>query len=70
MAAEGSRVEHSSPALDSRTVGYMEALHGLCITCHEEAQKAMEVPNENLSRCAYCHQSLPDLTDTVWEAQR
>jgi Ni/Fe-hydrogenase subunit HybB-like protein len=70
MVAEGSRVEHSTPVMDSRTLGYMDAVHGLCIACHQEEQKTMEIPNENLSRCTYCHQSLPDLTDRVWDLQR
>jgi hypothetical protein len=70
MSVEGSRIKPSTPAMDSRTVGYMGALHGLCIACHQEAQKSMETPNEDLSRCVFCHRSLPDLTDAVWEPQR
>jgi len=67
MIADGSRIEPSAPTMDSRTVGYMDAVHGLCITCHEEEQKAMPEPNENLSRCQHCHRALPDLDDEVWE---
>jgi hypothetical protein len=36
--------------------GYMAAMHGLCVTCHEQTLK--ETPEsfpENLTRCAGCH---------------
>ncbi len=70
MVNEGSRVEHSSPRIDPLTVGYMDALHGLCIDCHEEVQESMEEPTEELSRCAHCHRALPDLADEAWRRQR
>lgn len=36
--------------------GYMDAMHGLCVTCHEEelADASGEHP-EDLARCATCH---------------
>lgn len=67
MVQQGARVAINSPLLNSKTVGYMDAVHGLCITCHKEVQQAMSEPNENLSRCAHCHQSLPDISDKAWE---
>jgi hypothetical protein len=70
MIAEGSRIEATSPHMDPVTVGYMDALHGLCITCHKEVQESMAEPNENLSRCMHCHRSLPDLADEAWERYR
>ena len=68
MVAIGSRVKASSPRIDSRAVGYMNAVHGLCIKCHEEVQESLSPPNENFSRCANCHRSLPDLSDEIWES--
>jgi hypothetical protein len=67
MAQHGARVAISSPTMNSKTVGYMDAAHGLCISCHKEVQNAMTVPNENISRCVHCHQSLPDTYDKAWE---
>jgi Ni/Fe-hydrogenase subunit HybB-like protein len=70
MVAPGSRVPVDSLGIDSRTVGYMDAMHGLCIKCHEESQQSMTTPNEELSRCNHCHQSFPEMTDVVWERLR
>jgi Ni/Fe-hydrogenase subunit HybB-like protein len=70
MVAPGSRVAVHSPRVASKTVGYMDAMHGLCINCHLEHQNSMEIPDEEFSRCGHCHQSLPALTDSVWEAMR
>lgn len=66
MIVEGSRIEATSPRIDPIAVGYMDALHKLCIDCHKEVQESMAEPNENLSRCTHCHRSLPDLTDEAW----
>ncbi len=70
MVTAGSRVTVSSPRINSRTVGYMDAVHGLCIGCHEEVQQSMVEPNDSLSRCTHCHQSLPDLTEEAWKHYR
>jgi Ni/Fe-hydrogenase subunit HybB-like protein len=70
MVAAGSRVKHSSPRIDSRAIGYMDAVHGLCVTCHREVLASSAEPNENLSQCTHCHQSLPDLTQAVWDRHR
>ncbi len=43
--------DHWEPA-----VGYMEAMHGLCVTCHErEVEEAPAEHPENLAECATCH---------------
>lgn len=70
MVAKGSRIKMKDKHLTSSTVGYMDAVHGLCINCHLEKQKSMAEPDENLSRCTHCHQTLPDLEAKVWESQR
>jgi Ni/Fe-hydrogenase subunit HybB-like protein len=68
MASEGARVKAGSPRINTVAVGYMDAVHTLCITCHKESQESMTDPDENLSRCTRCHQSLPDLEDEVWKS--
>jgi hypothetical protein len=36
--------------------GYMDAMHGLCITCHEQSlQEAPDRYSSDLDQCAYCH---------------
>jgi Ni/Fe-hydrogenase subunit HybB-like protein len=69
MVASGSRVEISSPRLDSRATGYMNAVHGLCIKCHQEVQETLTPPNEDFSRCTNCHRSLPELSDESWASR-
>jgi hypothetical protein len=37
-------------------VGYMDAMHGLCVTCHERnVQDSPERYSAELDECAYCH---------------
>lgn len=39
-----------------KAVGYMDAMHTLCVECHErEAMKAPAETPENLNRCMTCH---------------
>jgi Ni/Fe-hydrogenase subunit HybB-like protein len=79
MVATGSRVQLSGAGtntlasgpdgstFNSIAVGYIDAMHGLCINCHKEVQETLSPPNENFSRCTHCHQALPDLNDDEWK---
>ena len=49
MLVEGSFVEPEQAGLKGYAVGYKEAMHGLCVTCHEES-------DPDLADCAVCHQ--------------
>jgi len=69
MVSPGSRIEATSPVMRTEAVGYMDAMHVLCIKCHEEEQKTLPEPNENLSRCTTCHQSQPDFPNEIWESR-
>jgi hypothetical protein len=69
MLSKGALIEASTPVIKTEAVGYMSAMHGLCIKCHEEEQKTLPVPNENLSRCTNCHRPLPAMTDEVWKSR-
>jgi Ni/Fe-hydrogenase subunit HybB-like protein len=45
--------------MDGQAVGYMEAMHGLCITCHK--QKPAEEPQkyrQGFDDCANCHRDI------------
>jgi hypothetical protein len=66
MRPEGSRVSVTDPSKRYQASGYMDAMHGLCITCHEEMQLTLAEPNENFARCTNCHRALPPLEDEVW----
>jgi hypothetical protein len=52
------------------TVGYMDAVHGLCIGCHQETEQSTPEPDDRLSLCTHCHRSLPDLTEEAWKHYR
>ncbi len=67
MREGDSRVNITDPEKQYRASGYMTAMHELCITCHEERQPTLAVPNDDFSRCVHCHQGLPDLDDDVWK---
>lgn len=69
MVHEGSLVEVSSPRIDSNAAGYMDAVHGLCITCHKQYERAMFRQDEEMSRCAFCHRPLPDFGQDAWKEQ-
>jgi hypothetical protein len=44
------------PARWGEAVGYMDAMHSLCVECHErEALRAPEELSEDLNRCMTCH---------------
>lgn len=48
MLVEGSFVDPEEGGLKGYAVGYKEAMHGLCATCHEES-------DPDLADCAVCH---------------
>ena len=53
--AERAFVEAPDPRW-GEAVGYMDAMHALCVECHErEALKAPAQAPENLDRCMTCH---------------
>ena len=57
MLAKGSRIQPEK-TLTGIAPGFMDAMHGLCIDCHEETQKRK--PNEykaSFYQCANCHRT-------------
>jgi len=67
MRPASTRVQVTDPIKRDRPSGYMEAMHGLCITCHEEREATLEVEREGFAECSTCHGNLPDLGEAVWE---
>jgi hypothetical protein len=56
MVAEASRIQLPEEGMTGFAVGYMDAMHGLCIKCHEE--KVEQEPlsfRPEFSRCTSCH---------------
>jgi len=68
MRREGSRVQVVDSTRHYLAAGYMDAMHELCVTCHEERQPTLTIPNENFSRCTNCHQGLPSLRSDLWRS--
>lgn len=61
MVVEGSIIPPSPGGLKGYAPGYVEAMHGLCIRCHEEL--ATEQParfGEHFARCDVCHREFED----------
>jgi hypothetical protein len=40
--------------------GYMDAMHGLCVKCHEEEKGRLDPPDDDLDSCRRCHRHVPD----------
>jgi Ni/Fe-hydrogenase subunit HybB-like protein len=68
MRKENARVQVTDSARKYLAPGHMDVMHELCVTCHEERQPTLPVPNEHFSRCTNCHQGLPPLGSDEWRA--
>ena len=61
MVVSGSIVEPSPTGLQGFAPGYMEAMHGLCIGCHERlSAEDPERYGEEFGRCDVCHREFKD----------
>ncbi|MGD8453989.1 MAG: Ni/Fe-hydrogenase cytochrome b subunit [Phycisphaerae bacterium] len=61
MVVEGSVVPTTEAGLTGFAPGYMEAMHGLCITCHEQmAHEQPDVYGVEFWRCDFCHREFQD----------
>jgi len=59
MVVEGSRVQPPKEGLKGFAPGYMDAMHELCVTCHQEQAKAEpEKLGETFGECTTCHREL------------
>jgi hypothetical protein len=61
MIVRGARVAAPEGGLTGFAVSYMDAMHGLCIACHEETAQTRNRPNH--ARCDTCHRPELDPVD-------
>ncbi len=50
--------------------GYMDAMHGLCIGCHQERKDTLAEKNEDFARCTQCHRDTPGFDSPAWNDLR
>lgn len=55
MRAENTLVQTTPTSQKDIAPGYMDAMHGLCIDCHENAAQKPSMPND-LALCGTCHE--------------
>jgi Ni/Fe-hydrogenase subunit HybB-like protein len=56
MVATESRIQAPAEGMTGYATGYMDAMHGLCIKCHEEkVEKEPATYGAEFSRCTNCH---------------
>jgi len=61
MVVKGSIIPAPDHGLVGFAPGYMDAMHGLCIRCHEElAQLDPGKYGEHFARCDVCHHDFAD----------
>ena len=61
MVVEGSLIPPAKGGLKGFAPGYMEIMHGLCITCHERlAKEKPEEYTKDFGRCDVCHREFRD----------
>jgi Ni/Fe-hydrogenase subunit HybB-like protein len=61
MVVVGSIVPTTEGQLVGYAPGYMEAMHGLCVRCHQQkAQEHLDIYGEHFARCDVCHREFID----------
>jgi hypothetical protein len=60
MLVVDSRVEVAPERFTGVAPGYMDAMHGLCVDCHQEPQPERAELQPHLGRCAACHGSVEE----------
>ncbi len=64
LVPDGAKIE----VKEYRAIGYVEALHRLCIRCHTE--RSAEVNKPDLARCATCHREPREIVKAEDLAER
>jgi hypothetical protein len=60
---ERSRIQPEDETRTRIAVGYMDAMHGLCIECHKE--RGPELGRPQHGDCATCHRHAPGIESTI-----
>jgi hypothetical protein len=60
MVVQGSIVPTVERTLVGLAPGYVDALHGLCIRCHEQLAQRQPETYANFDRCDVCHREFQD----------
>jgi Ni/Fe-hydrogenase subunit HybB-like protein len=61
MLVDAATIERPPGGTTGLAPGYMDAMHGLCIDCHERPDNEPGEPAEYLSSCTTCHRELPSV---------
>jgi len=73
MRPEGTRIDIAEAQQTTMAPGYMDAMHGACISCHQEEMENREKTGGDLTTdltlCTNCHRDLPRLEDEEWKAR-
>jgi len=62
--------ENLKTLMRSSATGYMDAMHGLCVTCHEKVQEERGAKDDGFAACANCHRHFPDIESEAWDERR
>jgi len=57
MVAAGARIQPRDAGVWPHAAGYVDAMHGLCVECHEDQVQTGAVQDEGFAECATCHQA-------------
>jgi Ni/Fe-hydrogenase subunit HybB-like protein len=63
MIVKGSRIPVPEQGVTGFAPGYMDAMHGLCVGCHEDVAKDRNKPHH--ARCDACHRPEIEPADTA-----
>lgn len=55
MVPQGATIKPRHPPRIGAASGYVPALHGLCVHCHEERSRDAKLKKPTLGECASCH---------------
>jgi len=69
MRPPGTLVEIAKEDQTTLAAAYMDAMHEMCVGCHEERKHQLEEHNEDFDRCTTCHRDLPRLEDDPWKSR-
>jgi hypothetical protein len=62
----GATIQPQDPERARNAIGYVDALHKLCISCHRE--RGPEVGRKDLDQCATCHSGRAAGLQGAWES--